>query len=228
MPELHRVCVLRRRSDRGWRDHDRCRLLRSAYQLWRRHLAVDHIVSCTHLRRNVCGFFRVHLLRRRSERHRWDECNDGLDQLRMVRADFFFRHRHWQKTTAYPQGIQFPVCTPTATEFYCFGGFNANYTGVDNVYYASFTSSGLGQWKSTTSYPLPLQGEDCIADSGDMVCVGGSPNGNGTATQAVYYAPITATGLGSWQQGQTIPSPSTLTCLRVREHLLHRRTFQSI
>jgi hypothetical protein len=119
----------------------------------------------------------------------------------------------WQKTTAYPHGIQFPVCTATATDFYCFGGYNSNSIGVDNVFYASLTSSGIGQWKNTTSYPLPLEGEFCVADSGDVICVGGSPNSNSlNATQAVYYAPITAIGLGTWQQGPSYPVPINTYC----------------
>lgn len=89
---------------------------------------------------------------------------------------------------------------------FCVGGSNVSnqyfFVPVDKVYYAPTTSSGIGTFTSTTSYPENsiAQGphDSCVINNGYIYCFGGWTNqGNPYATSA-YYAPLISTGVGSW------------------------------
>ncbi|MGC8586176.1 MAG: hypothetical protein ACP5K5_01360, partial [Candidatus Micrarchaeia archaeon] len=72
-------------------------------------------------------------------------------------------------------------------------------------YYAPITSNGIGAWKATTSYPVPIYGESCAVYENDIYCVGGlSWTG---FTNATYYAPITSNGIGAWKATTSYPVP---------------------
>jgi len=127
----------------------------------------------------------------------------------------------WKQTTAYPPGVFFPTCTATAVEIYCVGGTDSSFNGLDNVYYAPLSSSGIGQWSSTTPYPILVAGEDCAIASGSMICVGGIPNfdGSSSAYNAVYSASISASGVGSWHQTASYPIDIDTVCTIVSGNL---------
>ncbi|MGC9157334.1 MAG: hypothetical protein ACP5GD_04090, partial [Candidatus Micrarchaeia archaeon] len=65
------------------------------------------------------------------------------------------------------------------------------------------SSTGIGPWKSTTSYPLQIFELGCSIYNGYIYCVGSclSPY-----TQ-VYYAPVSSTGVGPWKSTTSYPVP---------------------
>ncbi len=111
----------------------------------------------------------------------------------------------WSSTTSYPTDIYGQSCTVYSGYIYCVGGFNGQPAAVNAVYYASISSSGVGTWSSTTSYPTIILYESCAANSGYIYCVGGS-NSTSTAASTVYYAPISSSGVGTWSSTTSYPT----------------------
>lgn len=118
----------------------------------------------------------------------------------------------WQHTTAYPSAISFPSCAASASDIFCVGGTDVNGNGVSDVYYASLSSAGIGQWTSTTAYSMQAYGQECVIDSGNIICVGGIPNGTSSASDAVYSAPVSSGGVGSWHQAGNYPFGVETAC----------------
>jgi trimeric autotransporter adhesin len=78
---------------------------------------------------------------------------------------------------------------------YCFGG--------NQVYYAAISPSGIRDWSSTTSYPVGTQtsvAPVCAASAGYIYCVGGDDGSPTTLRYSVYYASLSASGVGTWVQ----------------------------
>jgi len=114
----------------------------------------------------------------------------------------------WMPTTNYPIGIQDQSCVSSTDYIYCVGGYTGGLDGKNTaaVYYASLSPSGIGPWAPTTPYPNP-GGGDCMTDSGYIYCVG--PHYNGTAftsTSDVYFAPLSANGIGNWSESVGFPA----------------------
>ena len=63
----------------------------------------------------------------------------------------------------------------------------------------------LGQWASTTSYPMHVAGDSCVTSSGSVYCVGGF-DASGNDYDNVYYAQLTPTGIGSWSSATPYPA----------------------
>jgi hypothetical protein len=83
------------------------------------------------------------------------------------------------------------------------------------VYFAKLSSSGVGAWASTTSYPTNISGQSCVTYGGYIYCVSGIDGARGPRpTGAVYFAPTSMTGgLGAWTKSTDYPSPSiALSC----------------
>jgi len=66
-------------------------------------------------------------------------------------------------------------------------------------------AQSVGQWSTTTKYPLALAGESCVAVSTSVYCVGGF-GGGGDSHNQVYYATLSASGIGSWSTGNPYPT----------------------
>lgn len=110
----------------------------------------------------------------------------------------------WNATTGLPPGASQASsygtsCATHAGYVYCLAG--------NNAYYASISLSGIGIWSSTTSYPRnPETGpteqtvsEICVTSSGYIYCIGGEGTGSGSKpSDAVVYAPVSSSGIGSW------------------------------
>src|SRR2546428_2998019 len=62
----------------------------------------------------------------------------------------------------------------------------------------------LNSWSSTTSYPTGIASQSCVTNSGFIYCVGGTTFPTGI-TDAVYFAPITASGVGLWASTTSYP-----------------------
>lgn len=118
----------------------------------------------------------------------------------------------WTKTTPYPSSIGFPDCTASSTDMFCVGGLAANGNGVNDVYFATLSASGIGPWTSTTAYPFDDYGQTCVITSGSIICVGGVPNGTSSASDGVYSAPISTAGVGSWHQAEDYPFGIETAC----------------
>lgn len=123
----------------------------------------------------------------------------------------------WNPTTGYPLRVSSHSCVSSLGYIYCVGGL---YFGVDgkgfppefkdSVYFAQLTSSGVGQWSNTTKYPTPIAGASCVAQGGFIYCVGGNVGGatstHGTIiVDSVYFAPLTASGVGAWSKTTSYP-----------------------
>ena len=124
----------------------------------------------------------------------------------------------WIHSTAYPPGVYYPSCYAANSYIYCLGGADINSNSLTNVYYATLSSSGVGPWASTTSYPVAASSPACVVSSGYMYCVGGetAPGSSSSApsfTNAVYYATLTASGIGNWKSAPSFPYSTWTACL---------------
>lgn len=118
----------------------------------------------------------------------------------------------WTISLAYPSNIYFPSCFASSTDIYCIGGVNGNENAVNSVYYASLSSSGVGTWTQTTNYPASLVGQSCAVSSGYIYCVGGQ-SGEDSYSSAVYSAPVSTTGIGTWQKAPSYPISVETSCV---------------
>jgi hypothetical protein len=101
----------------------------------------------------------------------------------------------WDSATAFPLANVSTSCAAYGGYIYCIGG--------NQVYYAAISSSGIGDWSSTTSYPVGTQtsvAPVCAASGGYIYCVGGDDGSPTTLRYSVYYASLSASGVGTWIQ----------------------------
>ena len=123
----------------------------------------------------------------------------------------------WNPTTGYPLRVSGHSCVTSSGYIYCVGALYFGVSGngfppefLDSVYYAQLTSSGVGQWSNTTKYPTLIAGASCVAQGGFIYCVGGNIGG-ATSTHgpiivdSVYFAPLTASGVGAWSKTTSYP-----------------------
>ncbi|MDA4134101.1 MAG: hypothetical protein OK441_00845 [Thaumarchaeota archaeon] len=100
----------------------------------------------------------------------------------------------WSNATAYPLAVWLAACVASSSGIYCVGGGTSSPTlsSTQDVYFAPFTPSGLGQWVSTSSYPVGVKQQACVSSASDIYCVGGY------LSTSVYYAALSPTGVGAW------------------------------
>jgi len=107
----------------------------------------------------------------------------------------------WKLTTAYPTPIQQQSCKAHGGYIYCVGGASpyGGYNSPTNaVYFASLSSSGVGKWKSASSYPIIVMGESCHVYGGYIYCIGGSYGSDFIPLWQVYFASLHSSGVGTW------------------------------
>jgi hypothetical protein len=112
----------------------------------------------------------------------------------------------WIKTTSYPNNITSDSCVSYGGYIYCVSGcclYGPRPTADD--FYASLSSSGIGNWVKTTPYPNPVLGLSCAASDGYIYCVGGYGTVGTLESDHVYYAQISSTGIGKWNQTTNYP-----------------------
>ena len=121
---------------------------------------------------------------------------------------------NWSKTTPYPVNAFLPSCFTADEGIFCLGGVDSSDNPLGNAYYATLSSQGLGEWVPTTSYPLPATGEACAVSDGIVYCIGGATSGGQSAayTNAVYYAQVSDSGIGTWKEGPDYPLSVGTTC----------------
>ena len=108
----------------------------------------------------------------------------------------------WSSTTSYPFGVAGQSCAASGGYIYCVGGYGPSTGYTYTVYYAPISSSGVGAWSSTTSYPtggFGPYGTSCDVSGGYIYCV------TGYFSNAVYYAPISSSGVGAWSSTASYP-----------------------
>ena len=111
----------------------------------------------------------------------------------------------WTNTTSYPFPLWNTACVSSGNGIYCVGGGIASTSSLSSssaVYFAPFSSSGVGRWVSTTSYPVGVKQESCAASGTDVYCVGGYESTD------VYYAALSTSGVSDW--GKTTGYPFTV------------------
>lgn len=115
-------------------------------------------------------------------------------------------------TNQYPQGINGQSCVAYSGYVYCVGGTNDD--GGDDValsYFAPLGSDGVvGSWSTTTSYPIPIDSQSCVASSGYIYCVGGNnetdgSNADSVSSSSVYYSQLSSSGIGAWSLSTAYP-----------------------
>ena len=110
----------------------------------------------------------------------------------------------WTNTTSYPTKIEHQSCAINSGYIYCVGGYSGGVGYKSAVYFATVSSSGVGAWTNTTSYPTTIQWQSCATNSGYIYCVGGN-NGPGPSS-AVYFATVSSSGVGTWTGTTSYPT----------------------
>jgi hypothetical protein len=116
----------------------------------------------------------------------------------------------WSPTKSFPIYVDSQSCVPSSGYIYCVGGFGealgTNRTSFPSnfVYYAPLSSSGIGSWSKSLSYPADTYLPNCAADDGYIYCIGGIDS-EGNAVTTDYYAPLSPAGVGKWIQTTAYP-----------------------
>jgi len=107
----------------------------------------------------------------------------------------------WESTTRYLTTVGALSCVVgaqyTTPQLFCVGGHST--TGFTSaVYFASLSSSGVGTWRTYTSYPTTISSQSCVfakvpgtVPLGYMYCVAGYTMG--ADISAVYFSLVTVT-----------------------------------
>jgi len=123
----------------------------------------------------------------------------------------------WTGTTQYPLAVDSASCSVSAGYIYCVAGETENggnqNSPISDVYYAPLSSSGIGQWSATQSYPTALAALSCASYSGYLYCVGGFDSSQYSSTDT-YYGAATSAGVTSWSNATPYPRAiDTSTCV---------------
>lgn len=121
----------------------------------------------------------------------------------------------WNRTTSYPFPVAAMSCVTSGGFVYCVGGGDETAPrgsgGLNDTYYASLSSSGIGRWTKTTDYPLSILHPTCVANFGYVYCVSGTVGQTSSTslnlTSDVFYAPLSTSGIGKWTQTTPFPNP---------------------
>ncbi len=110
----------------------------------------------------------------------------------------------WSPTINYPSNISEESCVTNSGYVYCIGGADGPGAPVNNTYYGLMTPAGVSSWSSSTNYPLAVELQSCVANSGYVYCIGG--NTEPGFTSAVYFASLSSVGVGSWSRTTSYPT----------------------
>lgn len=114
----------------------------------------------------------------------------------------------WSRTTNYPVSVIALSCAASGGYAYCVGGYETVGTLQSSVVnYAALSSSGVGPWTSTTSYPITVGQESCVTSPSFIYCVGGDTANGPRPVNNTYSAPVSPSGVGAWTTGPAYPLP---------------------
>ena len=88
----------------------------------------------------------------------------------------------WTSTNSYPFSITEQSCVARASFVFCVGGLSFPIGLTSDVFFAPISSSGVGTWASTNSYPFPIFEQSCVTRASLIYCVGGN-----SGTSAVFF-----------------------------------------
>ena len=112
----------------------------------------------------------------------------------------------------YPARVFFPSCTGLGSYVYCVAGEGTQDNPVNSTYYSYVTSSGMGPWTATSSYPIDTLAESCVTSYSLLYCIGGLESG-GTTISSVYFASASSASLGQWQAAPSYPLGIATDCV---------------
>ena len=112
--------------------------------------------------------------------------------------------------SSYPAPIAALSCVAGGARVFCIGGLNSTPQTTNSTYTAPLSSLGTGAWARLPDYPTGIAGQSCVAYSGYVYCVGGlqaasTATSESEVTSAVYFAPLTASGMGPWTRAADYP-----------------------
>jgi hypothetical protein len=108
--------------------------------------------------------------------------------------------------------VQGNGCVVNGTYFYCVGGQNfSNGIDMSRVFYTSLSAGGtFGPWNETTDYAatsgssgaggLGIEFPSCVEYAGYIYCIGGALSQSPWIVSDVYFARLTAAGVGPWTE----------------------------
>jgi hypothetical protein len=151
----------------------------------------------------------------------YDYCVGGQNSTGTDLSDVFVAHVSssgvvdaWNETTDYGAasgtsgsgglGVEFTSCVGYAGYIYCVAGATTVAPGTTSkVYYAPLLSTGVGAWTETTDYGAASGATgaggirtfllSCSEVSGYIFCVG-------DGSSKVFFAPLSASGVGAWTE----------------------------
>lgn len=85
----------------------------------------------------------------------------------------------WKSTTSYPLTFSDSSCAISnlTSDIYCVGTGEQSASTAESAYYASISANGIGIWRTTTRYPVPMYSGSCeIPGSGGGFLGGGGQN----------------------------------------------------
>jgi len=120
----------------------------------------------------------------------------------------------WRRDLSnYPQNVSGEGCTVIGDYVYCVGGIHdGEGDDLSASYYAKLLDNGsLGEWQSTTPYPVPIDSEPCVGWSSYIYCIGGNNETGGTQSGVapssnVWFASANSSGIGEWASTRPYPS----------------------
>jgi hypothetical protein len=113
----------------------------------------------------------------------------------------------WTRTTDYPAGAIALSCAESGGYVYCVGGADTVGALESNAtYFAAISSTGVGKWEATTSYPSTIDDASCVASGGFIFCIAGYTALGPRAINTTYFAPVSSSGIGAWTAGTTFPT----------------------
>lgn len=121
-----------------------------------------------------------------------------------------------------PSGMKNFQVVLTKNRLYLLAGVAAGNSN-NAVLYSPIDSYGnLGAWVTDGTLPHGVSGHRAFITSSRLYILGGSLDGNVTATNKTYYSPINEDGsLGTWVQGPDLPTPNQFFSIAVTGDKLH-------
>jgi len=110
----------------------------------------------------------------------------------------------------YPSPAAALSCVAGEARVFCIGGLNGASQTTNTTYTAPISKLGVGEWTKLTDYPTGIAGQSCVVYSSRIYCVGGlqaagTSSSKSQITSAVYFAPLTASGMGEWTRTYDYP-----------------------
>ncbi len=118
----------------------------------------------------------------------------------------------WTKATSYPFKVTGTACVTDSGSIYCVGGLDDTAYSQNKVYAAGLSAPGTLSWASVANYPVPVDTEPCVTDSGRIYCMAGASYSSNAQSNisSTYYAVLSSQGTAT-STSSTVPEfPNSL------------------